>query len=418
MDRTQQPQLEGINKIDFVKPKVFGATDHCKLYCMTEVPNETSRFDLYFDAGSVQGEIGIATAVSGLLLSGTKDKTSIEINEAINSLGGFLEIGVANENAVVSIYALKENILPIARILKDAIQNCQFDEVEVAEYINDKKQKFKVSMEKVATLAQRSLKQHLFHSDENYSRINKLEDFDLIKRQNLQKFHREHYLEGLSKMVLIGAFNQDEIDSFMDVFGSWAKNSDTSYLDHFSNLKGYSHIEKEGAVQTAVRVARPLFTKEHPDYLDFLILNTILGDYFGSRLMTNIREDKGYTYGIGTMVAELSKIGYFLVGTEVGKDVKDATLQEIQYEFKRLQTELVSPEELELVKNYMLGQLLKSADGPYSMMDLFLSAELHDLNLDFYNDAISSINNITPTRILELANKYLNWDDFTIVSAG
>jgi predicted Zn-dependent peptidase len=134
--------------------------------------------------------------------------------------------------------------------------------------------------------------------------------------------------------------------------------------------------------------------------------------------MSNIREDKGYTYGIGTMVAELHETGYFLIATEVGKDVKDATLKEIQFEMERLHSELVSEEELLLVKNYMLGQLLKSADGPYSMTDLYMGVEPYGLDLDFYNQSIESINRITPERIQELAQKYLRWNDMTVVSAG
>lgn len=134
--------------------------------------------------------------------------------------------------------------------------------------------------------------------------------------------------------------------------------------------------------------------------------------------MSNIREDKGYTYGIGSVVAEFKETGYFMVATEVGCDVKEEALREIQKEFKRLQDELVSDEELQLVRNYMLGQLLKSADGPYAMTDLFLSAETQGLDLDFYNQAIERINHVSSERILELARTYLNWDDFTIVSAG
>ena len=134
--------------------------------------------------------------------------------------------------------------------------------------------------------------------------------------------------------------------------------------------------------------------------------------------MSNIREDKGYTYGIGSMVAEYNNIGYFMIATEVGRDVKDATIQEIKFEIERLQTELIDAQELELIKNYLLGQLLKSADGPYSMMDLYLGAELHGLDFEFYNKAIEELHTITPERIRELAQQYLKWDDMTIVSVG
>lgn len=218
--------------------------------------------------------------------------------------------------------------------------------------------------------------------------------------------------------MLIGNFDQDEIDAFIDVFGSWASRETTSFEGHFENIKGYSHIEKPNALQTAIRIGTHLFNKTHSDYPDFLVLNTIIGDYFGSRLMRNIREDKGYTYGVGTVVSEMEKTGYFMIGTEVGKDVKDLALAEIKYELDKLKTKLVPNEELELVKNYMIGQLLKSADGPYSMMDLYLGVEHYNLDLEFYNKVIHSINSITPQRIKGLANKYLNWEDFTIVTAG
>jgi predicted Zn-dependent peptidase len=134
--------------------------------------------------------------------------------------------------------------------------------------------------------------------------------------------------------------------------------------------------------------------------------------------MANIREDKGYTYGIGSMVAEYNNLGYFMIATEVGKKVKEATLNEIKFEIERLKTELIDEEELDLIKNYLLGQLLKSADGPYSMMDLYLSAEAQGLDFNFYNRAIEELHSVTPKRLQELAIKYLVWEEMTIVSAG
>jgi zinc protease len=174
----------------------------------------------------------------------------------------------------------------------------------------------------------------------------------------------------------------------------------------------------EKAVQTAIRVGTFLFPKTHPDYLEFQVLNTILGDYFGSRLMANIREDKGYTYGIGSAIMELNQNGYFVIVTEVASEVTENTLTEIQFELKHLQEELVTEDELSLVKNYMLGQLLKSADGPYAMLDLYNSADMYGLDFEFYDLAIAKIREITPERIKELALKYLNWDDFLVITAG
>jgi len=417
LNRTHTPKLQEIDKIDFVKPQIFDISKEVKLYFMKEVPNETARLDLYFNAGSIKGDVGIASFVNGMLLSGTKDKTSVQINNEIDALGGFFESGVSNENAVVTVYSLRENVLPILQLLRDVIQNLEFHEHEVEELVSDRRQKFRVNMEKVSFLAQRGFQQRLFN-DTAYGRVASESDFDDISVAKLKRYFNDNYLNGLNKVVVVGDLTQDEVDQIIDLTGSWASKTPNVFEKDIKNLKGSTHIVKDGAIQTAIRVGRILFNKRHEDYNDFQILNTILGDYFGSRLMSNIREDKGYTYGIGTMVAELNETGYFRISTEVGKDLKESTLKEIQFEIERLQNELVPKEELDLVKNYMLGQLLKSADGPYSMMDLYLSVEPFGLDLDYYNKAIESLNSITPKRIQELAKKYLNWNDMTVVSAG
>lgn len=418
IDRKIQPSIHVIDSIHFEKPLIFDVTKNNRLFCTTNVQNETAKFELIFDAGSILGEKNIASIVNDLLLSGTKDKTSTQIHSEIDGLGGFVEQSLSIEYASFSIYALRENIIPIARIVKDAIENCQFHLHEVEQTLKVHKQRLEVSLEKVGVLAQRSFKQRFFNSSKTYSRVTTSEDFDTIERKDLVSFHSDQYLNGLKDMALVGNFSQTEIDAFIDIFGSWANETKSVFESNFENIKGYSHTEKEGSLQTAIRIGCHLFNKTHEDYPDFLVLNTIIGGYFGSRLMQNIREEKGYTYGVGSMANELHKSGYFMIGTEVKKEVKDLALAEIKYELDKLKQKEVPKEELELVKNYMLGQLLKSADGPYSMMDLYLEVDDFGLSLDYYNQLIQSINHITPERIKELANKYLDWDNFTIVTVG
>ena len=418
LNRTVQPELKAIDNIEFIAPKEYKINPHVSLYHMKDVPNETTRFDFYFDAGKCRGKNAMASFVNGLLLSGTKHKTSIEINTEINGKGGFYESGISQENSVISVYSLRENILDIFNTIKDAIKNVAFIEHELLEFLSDRKQGFNISLQKVNYLAQRAFQEELFVSNKNYANTTELSDFENVSIDDLKEFHAEFYLKGLIKVVVVGNLNEDTIQHFISESAEFATDTKPTYVDKIENKAGLRHINKDNAVQSAIRVGKILFNKNHPDYLDFLILNTILGDYFGSRLMSNIREDKGYTYGIGTLLAELNNVGYFMIATEVGADLKGATLNEIQFECERLKTELVNDDELELVQNYMLGQLLKSADGPYAMTDLFISVELHDLNLEFYNKAIVSLNNITAERIQELAIKYLNWDDMSIVTAG
>ncbi|NVK63679.1 MAG: insulinase family protein [Flavobacteriales bacterium] len=418
LNRTQQPELIAIESIDFVAPKKYDLSPSVPLYHMKEVQNETARFDLYFDAGNCRGEKGIPGFTNGLLLSGTPTKTSIEIHEEINSLGGFSESGVSVENATFSMYCLRENLQAILETVIDAITNVNFDEEEIKELTADRKQKWRIGQEKVSTKARQEFRERLFASNARYATRIEESDFDNVQRDDLRAFHAKYYLKGLTKVVIVGNFEEDVILEISTLFTSLLSEAVGGFDADLQNEAGVTKIEKEGALQTAIRAGKMLFNKNHPDYLDFLFVNTILGDYFGSRLMTNIREEKGYTYGIGSMIAELNGTGYFLMATEVGKQVRDNTLNEIQFELNRLQTELVPEDEMELVRNYMLGQLLKSADGAYAMTDLFLSAELHGKSLDFYNEAIHAIRSITPERVQELAKQYLNWDDMTVVAVG
>lgn len=418
LNRKNSPELKSIGEINFVEPKKYVISEGVDLFHMTEVMNETTRFDLYFEAGKIQGENGISSFVNGLLLSGTDKKNSVEIQNEINSMGAFYEAGVSMESAVVSVYCLREKAIDLLKVITESIRDVVFDEKEVREYLADKKQGHRIAMKKVSFLAQREFQKRLFNSDIRYNQVIDEEQYDQVKIEELKSFHKKNYLNGLRRVAVVGNFPEESIREMIELVKSFAASAKPDVAIELENEAGVFHVNKEDALQSAIRIGRTLFNKNHPDYLDFVTLNTLLGDYFGSRLMSNIREEKGYTYGIGSAVAEFSKTGYFLVATEVGKDVREPAIEEIKKELEDLQYNLVPEHELSLVRNYMLGQLLKSADGPYAMMDLFLSAEINDCTLEFYNEAIAAVDNVTPERIQELAKKYLNWDQMTIISAG
>lgn len=418
INRQQAPEIKSVHSIDFLPSKRFDLGDRCKMYWMDEVPDETSKVELVFRAGSIQAKKkGVAPIMNGFLLAGTKEKSSTQIQNELNNLGAFYESNAGLEASIISIYALKENMPAILRIFQDAINNNNFSEDELKELLAERKQKFKVMNEKVSTKAQRLFQTKLF-SGTAYGNIIQEEDFDNISSEDLKEFYEDCYCNGLYKIVVCGAFSQDTMNEMIEILGDWRNQKTLEFQKEFHNEVGTFHETKNGALQTAIRIGRPLFNKTHEDYIDFQILNTILGDYFGSRLMTNIREDKGYTYGIGSMVLETNESGYFLIATEVGTEVKEAAIKEIQLEIDRLKTELVSEEELNLVKNYMLGQLLKSADGPYAMLDLHVNLETHHLDVSYLQKVIDSIHAIKAERLQALANEYLNWNKFTVVTAG
>ncbi len=419
LNRSNPPPLKPVDRIEFISPKKYHINDHVNLYHMKEVANETARFDLYFDAGKSAASNGIPEFVNGLLLSGTKNKTSIQINDAINGLGGFYNAGIALENSVISMFCLRENISTLFNTVLDAVCNVSFIKNEVEEFLADRKQQHKINLEKVGYLAHCGFQKELFSNNQAYASTLKASDFENVSSEQLIDFHVKHYLQGLLKVVVVGNIDTATIQEIVAGCQGIAKVETVIFPKSLINLATRQSKTKKDSVQTAIRVGRILFNKKNEqDYMDFLILNTILGDYFGSRLMKNIREDKGYTYGINSNLVELQETGYFIIATEVGKEFVEETLNEIKKEIEKLQQNTISNEELNLVRNYMLGQLLKNADGPYAMMDMFISAEMHGKGLVIYNKAIVAIQNITPERIRDLAHKYLNWNDMCIFTAG
>ncbi|MEJ6588812.1 MAG: pitrilysin family protein [Crocinitomicaceae bacterium] len=417
MNRLIAPVTHKIGAISFITPEKITLKEHAPLYWMPKVPNKTTRIDLYFDAGLRQSKNSIVSMTSSMILSGTAEKSSTEIHSQLDDLGAFFDIGLSHEGVMISLFALKENVLEAFEVLIDAIQNASFPEDELQEMKAEKIQNFKININRVSTMAQRAFQQKIFHNTD-YAELSEEADLHSIQRKELQEFHQKHYQKGLSKIAIVGALTEVQVNKISDLSKPYCISQSLQFESKFCNQPGHLHLEKEDAVQTAIRIGKTLFNKTHSDFLDMSILSTILGDYFGSRLMKNIREDKGYTYGIGTAIAETGGSGYFLIGSEVGKEHLSATLAEIEKELLLLQNEKVSQDELHLVKNHLFGQILKMSDGPYAMMDLYLSVESYGFETDFYNSYIQRIHDINENDLLKIANSHLHWNEMSIISAG
>ena len=162
-----------------------------------------------------------------------------------------------------------------------------------------------------------------------------------------------------------------------------------------------------------------MVNRSHKDFVPLQVLNTIFGGYFGSRLMSNIREDKGFTYGIGSGIISYEHSGYFIITTRVGKEVVEPALEAIYEEMRRIRKELVSQDELEMVKTYMLSTLVRNFDGAIATSEMLKN--ILGYNLDFkqyYHQYWKTIQSIQPKDIQQLANDYLNEDSMYEIVVG
>lgn len=423
LDRKKLPAFKTVEKIEMIKASEQRLRNNIPVYSVNAGTQDLIKIEFLFSAGMYQQSMPLqAATVNSLLEEGTSKLTAAQIADQVDYYGAFLETGVAQDNASVILYTLNKHLKSTLPVVEQIIKDSVFPEHELDTHIRNKKQKFYVNNQKVATLARKRFSELLFGSKHPYG-INVTEtDFDAINRTHLNQFYATHYRSNNCKIILAGKVDDTVIKLLDTHFGGndWSATSALSIKtippDTTSDAKHL--LFKEDALQSAIRIGKVLFNKTNPDFQPLLVLNTLFGGYFGSRLMSNIREDKGYTYGIGSGIASLQHSGYFFITTEVGVDVCGNALKEIYFELNRLREELVTEDELQLVKNYMLGTFLRSVDGPFALADRFKGIMEYDLGYDYFDRYIATIKDISASKLRDLANNYLGQDSLIELVVG
>lgn len=418
INRNIAPTTTELNHLDLVLPERIELSDQVHLFWIKDVKNETVKLDMIWDAGTkYQNKPLVSAFTNALMLSGTDELSAHQISEQIDYYGGYLSHDLDKDNGGITLYGLSSKIESIFNVFSLALKKAIFPENEFNKLVDIRKNSYLVSQEKVNTQCQKIFNQHIFGEDTLYGQVAELEDFDAITLEDVKSFYSHYYLTPPT-LFLVGEVD----DSFIEVLKKWAQQFQLKLpkvpAQRLHQTKKRIEVEKEKAMQTAIRVGRLMFSKNHPDYFKFQIVNTIFGGYFGSRLMSNIREDKGYTYGIGSGMAVLEEAAYFFISTEVDKKHKENTITEIYNEMDRLKTELVDKEELNRVKNYMNGDFLRHSDGPFAMMESYKNIYFNQLSENYYSDFIFAVNDITPQQIKEIAQKYFDKNEMLEVLIG
>lgn len=399
------------------------------LYLIDAGTQDLIRIELIFPAGLwYQPSLLLASTANAMLNEGTSRYTSAEIAEKIDYYGAFLEMESGKDFAYISLYTLNKHLKNTLPILEEIVKNSIFPEREFEIYLQNRKQRFIVNNEKVGFVTSKKFNEILFGNDHSYGHNVTLNDFDRLKCRDVVGFYDRYYKLDACRIIAAGKIPDNLIGLLNKHFGrgKGLKVIAETSVDSLSPPDSYREgegggevfIPKKDALQSAIRIGKKLFNKKHPDYMGMQILNTVLGGYFGSRLMANIREDKGYTYGIYSALVSLQNEGCFFISTEAGVDVCNKAIDEIYGELKRLREELIPEEELELVKNYMLGALLRSIDGPFALADKFKGIMEYGLDYGYYKMLIDTIKEVTSVKLNDLANKYLQQEDMHQVVVG
>jgi len=423
LNRKQAPEFKTIENIAFQHAQNFTLYNGIQIYTIDAGSQDLTRIEFIFKAGMYYQDAPlIASAASALIENGTAKYSANQISDSIDFYGSFFETSVSQDYSSLALFSLNKHLESTLVFVEELIKNANYPQDEIDTYLINKKQKFLVNSQKVDMLARRIYSELLFGKTHPYGLEVKAEDFDKTTRNSIANFYKSHYTYNNCTIIVSGKLPANLQAVLNNHFGKekWgsAANIEKVYTPTQTTSQNIHYVEKPDAVQSAIRMGRKLFNKTHPDYFNFQVLNTILGGYFGSRLMANIREDKGYTYGIGSGLSSLVHDGYFFISTEVGSDVTKDALKEIYKEIDIMQNDLVSEEELETVKNYILGQFLRSVEGPFSLADKFRGVWEFGLDYSYYDNYFNAVKSVNSQQIRDLAGKYLQKTDLIELVVG
>jgi zinc protease len=416
-DRKQAPAIVDAVNFDLrlKAAERYKLDNGVEVYAVNAGAEEVLSFEWVFFAGNWQEEQNLVAATTNFLLrNGTSQRSAFQINEHFEYYGSYLNRACYNETATITLHCLSKHVKELLPVVRELIMDSTLPQEELDIYKQNMKQRLQVNLKKSDFVAGRMIDVCLYGENHPYGKFSKAEDFDALDRVQLAAHYKQYYQQGKLILFVAGKLPADLGELLNKYFGDLPNkaNPATDIMEDRGVEKKLRITNDISGVQGSIRIARPFPNRHHPDFLKVQVLNSLFGGFFGSRLMSNIREDKGYTYGIHSYLYNHVQQSAWVISTEAGVDVCDATINEIYKEMRDLREELVDDEELLLVRNYMMGGILGDLDGPFQIIARWKNIILNNLTEQYFYDAIHTIKTISAEELQSLANKYLQPDDF------
>lgn len=424
IDRTVQPPV--CEPEDFVlqHPECRVLPNGIPLNVLNIGDNEVVRVDILMKGGRWHQRLPLqALFTNRMLREGTARYPAGEIAERLDYYGAWLELSSAAEYAFITLYSLNKYLPQTLDVLESMVKEPLFPEQELRTIIDNNVQQFKVNSSKVDFLAQRGLVEAIFGGNHPCGRVVQETDYENITSGVLREFYETYYHSGNCSIYLSGKVTQECLRRVEALFGRepFGRNFTQVSHKHFlpeATKRKRIFIERSDAMQSAVKMGMVTIDRNHPDYQKLRVLVTLLGGYFGSRLMSNIREEKGYTYGISAGLVSYPDVSSFIISTETANEYVEPLIGEVYREIERLQNEPVPEEELAMVRNYMLGDLCRSYESAFSLADAWIFLYTSGLSASFFDEALHAVKTITPQDIRRLAGDYLCKENLKEVISG
>lgn len=386
---------------------------HCHEY-------EVVRLSFIFEAGSTtQRHPFAASTTANMLAEGSENLTAQQIAERLDYYGSYFDINIDRDHAYITFCSLSKFFHPTAEIIEEVILRPTFPENEVATYCTKRRQQLAIERQKVESIARENFAKAMFGKEHPYGISYSEKEYLNLSSEVLSEHYHRRYTAENCIVVCSGNITDDVLQRITEITGALpnAGQKQRFTIPPYTTTHN-TFIPHEGAVQASIRMGRMLFDRSHKEFIPMQVLSTVLGGYFGSRLMQNLRERNGFTYGVYSAMVNFQQTGYLAIATQVGCEVKDAALNEIAREIERLCEEPVAKEELALVKNIMAGEMMRILDGPFGIADVTTENVLCGFDNSVIQHNLERIRSTTPAELQELAQKYLRPEDLVTVVVG
>lgn len=416
----RRPSIRIPERVDVPTARLATLGNGVRLYLLENHDQQVVRLSFVFGAGSSrQTTLFSATSAANLLSEGSDRFTARQIAEQLDFYGSYFDIAVDRDVVVVSFCALSKFVMPTLQTAEEILLRPSFPQQEFDSYRIKRRQRLEIERRKVDVRVREAFAAAMFGADHPYGISAPEAAYDTLTREAVVDFYRRHYTADNCFVVCSGDLSDEVLAAIENICVQLPQSGDRNEL-HFPAMVQTPRVRLEhaGAVQSAVRVGRMLFTRNHPDYVGMQVVATVLGGYFGSRLMRNLREERGYTYGVFAGMVNLDRAGYLAIATQVAEAAREDTLHQIYTEIERLRTEPISEQELSLVKNIMVGEMMRILDGPFGIVDVTIENVQCGTDNHAVERTVEAIRRCTPEDVQRLAEKYLRREDLVEVTVG
>lgn len=420
-DRSQIPPIHTFSSLQLTRPRLLRLRNGLPVYVLDKGTQEVTRLEVVYLAGRPFEERPLlARAATGLLKEGTNSRSAEDLSEFFDFYGATLSFPFNLDTASVILYALNRHLPDVLPVFTEMLAEPAFAQSELDTFIRRNQQALRDDLSKNDVVSYREITAHIFGEQHPYGYNSRPETYSELQREDIAAHHRRLMHANNAFVVLSGRITP-AIEQLVDTYlgdlpgGSPAQ---PPALQLTTLPPRVVKLARPDTLQTSVRLGRQLFTRRHEDYAGIFVLNTILGGYFGSRLMENIREDKGYTYNIYSSVDTMRYDGAFHIGAEVSNEHVAGTLHEIRHEMDVLREELVDDDELAMVRNYLMGNFLTMLDGPFNISEAVSTLLTDDAPLEDFEHLVATVSQITPEELRELARRYLDHENYWQVTVG